>query len=156
MQTQAGYDWAAYGAVLVPDQDSMLPYLAAAAVELRTAADRKQVHVAASADLDQSTIWRFEQGQKWPRDADAVIAAYADDLGIAAGEIWARALQLWDAAMAPTRPEDALAGGKRTASGTAAPEGELGRRLEDDETSEQSPGQQQTREEHDDRRRTAA
>lgn len=153
MQTQAGSIWDAYGAVLVPDYDSMLPFLAAAAVELRKAAERKQVHVAASANLDQSTIWRFERGESWPRDPDSIIGAYADDLGITAGEIWARGLGLWEAASAPTRPEGA---DDRTATGTPAPGGELGRRLGENGSNGRNQQRPDSPEEHGGRRRTAA
>jgi len=153
MHTQAGIVWGAYGAVLVPNRDSMLPFLAAAAVELRTAAERKQVHVAASADLDQSTIWRFERGESWPRDPDQIIRAYAEDLGITAEAIWARGLGLWEAATAPTRPEDA---DTRTASGTPAPGGELGRRLGENDSTGRNQQRPDSPEEHGGRRRTAA
>lgn len=57
------------------------------------------------------------------------------------------------AAIAPTRPEGA---DTRTASGTAAPGGELGRRLAGSDSSEQSQQQPDSPEEHDDQRRTAA
>jgi hypothetical protein len=153
MHTQAGSIGAAYGAVLVPSRDSMLPFLAAAAVELRTAAERKQVHVAASADLDQSTIWRFERGESWPRDPDQIIRAYADDLGVTAEEIWARGLGLWEAASAPTRPEGA---DTRTESGTPAPGGELGRRLAKTGSTEQNRQRPGSQEERGGPRRTAA
>jgi transcriptional regulator with XRE-family HTH domain len=78
--------------------NTMLYWLTQAAKELREEADRKQVHIAATMSIDQSTIYRFEQGRAWPRQTDLVIAAYAEDLGIDdARAIWRRALEMWDA-----------------------------------------------------------
>lgn len=76
-------------------QDTMVYWLAQAAKELREAAGRKQVHIAASMSKDQSTVYRFEQGGTVPRDLDIFVAAYADDLDVRPSEIWARGLQLW-------------------------------------------------------------
>lgn len=59
------------------------------------AADRKQVHIGAEADRDQSSIYRFEQGEAWPRDTDLIVAAYAQDLGIDPTELWEAALKMW-------------------------------------------------------------
>jgi transcriptional regulator with XRE-family HTH domain len=70
-------------------------WLAAAAKELREAAGRKQVHIAATMSKDQSTVYRFEQGETVPRDLNLFVAAYADDLDIKATQIWERALELW-------------------------------------------------------------
>ena len=95
---QAQEECAPYLAVVL-EQDSMLLWLARAAVQAREAAGRKQVHIAASADRDQSSIYRFEQAAKgksgWPRDADRIVAAYADDLDIDPIALWAQALQMW-------------------------------------------------------------
>jgi transcriptional regulator with XRE-family HTH domain len=97
-QVKAGHAGVAYGPLLVGEQqDSMLYWLARATREMRKARDRKQVHVAASAGVDQSTIWRWEQAVGWPRNIDAVIAAYADDFEIEPLVIWEHALELWRA-----------------------------------------------------------
>lgn len=85
----------AYGPLIVAEGDSMVYWLAKAAKELRETKGRLQVHVGASASRDQSTIWRFEQGAKWPRDPDRIVAAYADDLRVHPSEIWQRAVELW-------------------------------------------------------------
>lgn len=81
-------------------RDSMLLWLARAAVAAREAAGRKQVHIAASANRDQSSIFRFEQAAKakggWPRDADRIVSAYADDLDIDPIDLWKHALALWE------------------------------------------------------------
>jgi hypothetical protein len=87
----------------------MLYWLAQAAKQAREAAERKQVHVAASADRDQSSIYRFEQARTWPRDPDAIIGAYADDLDVDPVEIWATAVELWRAWAAALSPEERAA-----------------------------------------------
>lgn len=85
----------------VADTESMLYWLAEAARKARLTAGRKQVHVAASYKavakeaVDQSTIARFEKHIAWPRDADAMIAAYADDLNVTAVELWSAAVEMW-------------------------------------------------------------
>lgn len=73
----------------------MLFWLSRACRAAREAAGRKQVHVAASADVDQSTIARFEKQTAWPRHTDRVVAAYADDLDIGAIDLWQEAMRLW-------------------------------------------------------------
>jgi hypothetical protein len=93
----------------VPDENSMLYWLAQAAAQARTYAGRKQVHVAASLDKDQSTITRFEQGERWPRNADEVVGAYADDLDVDPIQLWEEALRLWKDHRAATAPEVAAA-----------------------------------------------
>lgn len=82
--------------------DSMLHWVARAATRLRERAGRKQVHIAASLSMDQSTIYRFEQnGQPdgpvfgWSSRTDPIIWAYADDLGLAERDIWELALAMW-------------------------------------------------------------
>jgi hypothetical protein len=79
----------------VHDTNSMLYWLAKAAEDARDRAGRLQVHVAASASVNQSTIDRFEKHIAWPRDADRVINAYADDLDIASIHLWEEALRMW-------------------------------------------------------------
>lgn len=73
----------------------MLPFLAAAARSARENAGRLQVHIAASANVTESVITRFEARRAWPRDPDRIIGAYADDLDVHPVEIWERAAQLW-------------------------------------------------------------
>lgn len=91
----------------------MLFWLAQAAREARNAAGRRQVHVAASTikGVDQSTIARFEKHTAWPRDPDATIRAYADDLDVAPVELWSAALEMWRAfeAMPPDEKARRLA-----------------------------------------------
>jgi transcriptional regulator with XRE-family HTH domain len=76
---------------------AMMYWLRQATRELREEKDRKQVHIAAGGNLDQSTVNRFESGQGKPRDLDAVVRAYAEDLDMQPVDIWAHALELWRA-----------------------------------------------------------
>lgn len=76
-------------------QDTMLYWLAKVAKDAREAAGRKQVHIAAEIDRDQSAVYRFEQGLAWPRDVDLLVAGYAADLDISPMDIWDKALQMW-------------------------------------------------------------
>lgn len=107
-QAQAREVGAAYLAP-VAERDTMLFWLAEAAKQARATAGRKQVHVAASADMDQSSIWRFEEKRAaWPRNTDMVIGAYAEDLDIDPLDLWETAIQLWraDRAREPQRITD--------------------------------------------------
>lgn len=100
-------------------KSTMVYWLARAASELREEAGRKQVHIAATMSIDQSTIYRFEQGRIWPKRADLVVAAYAEDLEIDdARAIWRRALEMWEAqGEAPTVIELMEAPSLREAAG---------------------------------------
>jgi hypothetical protein len=79
----------------VASEDSMLYWLSRACTTARKTAKRRQVHVAASADVDQSTIARFERGVSWPRDPDKVVSAYAEDLDVEPVDLWQEAMRLW-------------------------------------------------------------
>ena len=102
----------------VASPDAMLYWLAAAAKELREAAGRKQVHIAAEADRDQSTIYRFESAEGWPRITDRIVAAYAADLDITPLDIWQLALQRWSEHQAKSPTELAAWEAQRTAQRT--------------------------------------
>lgn len=78
-------------------RNTMLYWLARAAKQARDAAGRKQVHIAASIDRDQSVVYRFEQGTAWPRNPDLLVSGYADDLDVPPIEIWKQAITLWEA-----------------------------------------------------------
>lgn len=95
-QAQAQAHGGTYGPA-VADTDSMLFWLSRALTEARKTADRKQVHVAASASVDQSTLARFEKGVSWPRNPETFVDAYADDLGISAIDLWEEAIRQWRA-----------------------------------------------------------
>lgn len=73
----------------------MIFWLARAAKEIRDQQERKQVHIAAAIDVDQSTVNRFEQGENWPRDPDLLVRGYAEDLDIDPQDLWAEALKMW-------------------------------------------------------------
>lgn len=92
------------------DTESMLFWLTRAARARRVGAGRKQVHIAASADKDQSTVYRFEKAQSWPRDTDVFVEAYADDLDVEAIDLWSEALEMWRryAALSPDERQQAL------------------------------------------------
>src|SRR4051794_41917074 len=68
-QAQAQALGGAYAAA-VAAPDAMLYWLARAAKQSREAAGRKQVHVAAEADKDQSSIYRFESAGGWARGTE--------------------------------------------------------------------------------------
>ena len=75
-------------------------WLARAAKQAREAAGPvKQVRIAAAADKDQSTIYRFEKPEEpqtsWPQETDLYVAAYAEELGIEPIELWEQALRMW-------------------------------------------------------------
>jgi hypothetical protein len=74
----------------------MLDWLPKAAREMREDAGRRTVHIAAPADLDVSTVNRFENGLTIPQHLDKLIAAYASEIEIEPIEIWQYALALWE------------------------------------------------------------
>jgi hypothetical protein len=82
----------------------MLFWLARTCREARLMARRKQVHIGASADVDQSTVNRFEKAIAWPRNPDRLVAAYADDLDVPPQALWRLALEAWEAAQAEDPP----------------------------------------------------
>lgn len=96
----------------MPGDDSMLYWLAKACTAAREAAGRKQVHVGASADMDQSSVWRFEAGKAWPKNIDKLVNAYADDLDIEPFQLWQAATEMWAAARLSEsqQMEEALSG----------------------------------------------
>ena len=97
--TQVLWDRSSYAVPVTGAPDNgVLPWIAGVCRQARIAAGRRQVHIAAAADVDQSTVNRFELAQGWPRDVDAMIAAYAEDLAIPAIELWRRAIDAWQSA----------------------------------------------------------
>lgn len=75
----------------------MLPYIAAACRDARERQGRLQVHIAAELGRGEAAVQRFEAGKHWPRDPDAMVAAYARDLDIQPIDIWQEALRRWQA-----------------------------------------------------------
>lgn len=99
----------------------MMYFLAHAAREARTEAGRKQVHVAAEIDRDQSVITNFEKGKTQPRELDRIIAGYASDLEIPEYQLWQRALEMWQAAQADDPLSQAVEAADDLARAPAAP-----------------------------------
>ena len=103
-------------------------YLAEVVRRARENAGRKPYHIASTPPgqkgVDPSTVWRFENGEAWPRNPDRLIELYAADLGLDPLELWAEALELWraDATPAEAGPEPP----------PSRPPGELGHRVQDD------------------------
>lgn len=83
---------------LPADPDTMLYWLGRTCREARRAQRRKSAHVAASLDVSESTIVRFEGGHGWPRNPDRTVRAYAEDLDLSERELWQTALSAWIAA----------------------------------------------------------
>lgn len=73
----------------------MLPHLANACREARLGAHVRQLDIATRIGVSETTIGRFERGRLWPHRTDEIVAAYADELGISAVDLWARALAAW-------------------------------------------------------------
>ena len=72
------------------------------------------VEVAARAGVDPSTIYRFENEGRWPKDPDRTVAAYGEVVGVKdAREIWEAALRRWRRGGAspklPSAPVDPIA-----------------------------------------------
>lgn len=114
--TRAGTERRPYLAA-VPEHaepDSMLYWLTRVCREKRELAGRLQVHVAASLSRNQSTIDRFEEGIAWPRNPDATVRAYADDLSVTAIELWQEALRRWSAHLASEAASEAAAAAAST------------------------------------------
>jgi len=100
-------------AAFMPDiarERAMLWYVAEAAKEMRLEAGRGQVEIAAAfvragnKAPGQSTITRFENHQSQPKQIDATIAAYAEELDVEPQVIWKRAAEMWDEA--PKSPDE--------------------------------------------------
>ena len=73
----------------------MLPQLAKAARCARKDAGATTAEVAHEANVDPTTVTRFELASAWPRDPDAMIAAYARAADRTPKEIWRDALNDW-------------------------------------------------------------
>jgi transcriptional regulator with XRE-family HTH domain len=77
----------------------LLPSLAQVARELRMAAGLTYAHVAVHvrkrdgrSGVSESTVARFEYGQAWPENPDAMVAGYAHALDVEPASIWHAAL----------------------------------------------------------------
>jgi transcriptional regulator with XRE-family HTH domain len=70
-------------------------WLGRAARAMREEADRMIIDIAVRARTTESTVSRFETAKTQPSNIDAMIAAYAKELGVEPIEVWLRAIQLW-------------------------------------------------------------
>lgn len=97
----------------------MTYWLAQACLMAREEAGKKQSHVAAALDMNQSSVYRFELGGSWVRDADRFVNAYAQVVGLDdPRQIWDRALALWHQHGANPFEENGSLSGFREAIGS--------------------------------------
>lgn len=78
--------------------DPLLQAIAAVCRKAREDAGVKQVHIASQADVDQSTLARFERAAGWPRNphnVGVIVTAYAEYLGRDARELLKEAVDAW-------------------------------------------------------------
>jgi hypothetical protein len=79
-----------------PAGQRYLYWLAEAAKQLREHAGVRPETVASIMDVGIHRIDRFEKAENWPRDAERLLAAYAQVVGLDdARDIYQRALDLW-------------------------------------------------------------
>jgi transcriptional regulator with XRE-family HTH domain len=55
----------------------------------------RQIDIATIAGVTHSAVSRFENGQSWPRNPDAMIAAYAVETSTWPIDLWTKAIALW-------------------------------------------------------------
>jgi transcriptional regulator with XRE-family HTH domain len=79
---------------------SLRKYFGAALERTREDAELSRAEIAAVLDVDPATVWRWETGDRWPRDPDVVAAVYGR-------EGTPSALDLWDQAMRDARSAEA-------------------------------------------------
>jgi transcriptional regulator with XRE-family HTH domain len=79
-----------------------MKYFGESLAERRTSAKLSRKAIADMLSVDESTVWRWETGKKWPEDPDAVVALYERE-----GKEGASALDLWDDAIRRAREADA-------------------------------------------------
>jgi transcriptional regulator with XRE-family HTH domain len=72
----------------------MLERLGRVAREARLEAGVTLIRMAATCGVSETTLSRFERGRHWPRrpDVGLIIAAYEQELGLPADELWRRAI----------------------------------------------------------------
>jgi transcriptional regulator with XRE-family HTH domain len=89
--------------------EHLLPHLAAAAREARLAAGLTYSHIAVHVvksngrpGVSESTVARFEYGQRWPENPDAMLTAYATALDRHPVVLWRESVDAWVAAVSTT------------------------------------------------------
>jgi DNA-binding XRE family transcriptional regulator len=70
----------------------MIQCLGEVAREARVEAKCPRLRLANALGVDPSTIIRFEQGKRWPRDPESVVTAYAECCGVDQLDLWRRAV----------------------------------------------------------------
>jgi plasmid maintenance system antidote protein VapI/DNA-binding XRE family transcriptional regulator len=78
----------------------LLPHLGRAVREARREAGCTLAQVAAELGVHESTPSRFENGVAWPANPDAAINAYSRATGVSVADLWLRAVEAWDEAVA--------------------------------------------------------
>lgn len=129
-------------------ENTMLYWLANAARGYRLEADPpvKQVRIAAAADTDQSTVFRFEQSGVWPRDLDVMLAAYAEALDLGDPRaIWDRALASWRTSDLPVPTVEELRSPRHRVDAAVAAQPPRSKRPARESASEASPRRRQPR-----------
>lgn len=71
----------------------MAARLGATCREARKVAGLRQIDVATRAGVAETTIGRFERGARWAWNTDAIVAAYAQELGVKPDDLWRSALR---------------------------------------------------------------
>src|SRR5262245_19739495 len=72
-----------------------LPWVGRACRQAREDRGIHQVQIAAAIRVNQATIARFEDGTAWPRRPEAVLMAYANELGVDVRMLWLHGFVLW-------------------------------------------------------------
>lgn len=70
--------------------------LGQAARRIRLEAGLDLIDLATTSGVSQSTISRFEQGEGWRRDTNAIVDAYAQACGLRPEDLWRAALEADD------------------------------------------------------------
>lgn len=73
----------------------MLEHIGPAARDARERAGLKQIDIATAARVSHVAVSRFERAESWPRHPDALVEAYAAELGVEPIELWQAALERW-------------------------------------------------------------
>jgi hypothetical protein len=81
----------------MPTNRGLLYWLAYAARTARLQVGATAGIVALRADVHQATIYRFEQGARWPSDPERLIRGYAQVAGVDQRGLWRRAFACWEA-----------------------------------------------------------
>jgi transcriptional regulator with XRE-family HTH domain len=70
----------------------MAARLGAVCRDAREAAGLRQIDIATTAGVHETTIGRFERGDRWAWNADAIVHAYAAELGVTERVLWQAAI----------------------------------------------------------------